>query len=143
MTTITHDDFRDGTLGKPDASVSTIDFDTDNIDLSLLDATDSGTITAAFIDYDEVNAAVVVATGDLASITIGVLGTGVLDSTTTHTFGSVSGDAADYLVLWKNSGTPSSSPLAITWDSATTGIPVTPNGGDIIVTWAGGGILSI
>jgi len=143
LATIVHDDFRDGLLGKPDATVSTIDFDTDVIDLSLLDETDSTTITAAYIDYAEVNAAVVVDTGTLASITIGVLGTGVLDSTTTHTFTAVTGDAADFLVMWKNLTGPSSSPLAITWDSATTGLPVLPNGGDIIITWAGGGILSI
>lgn len=143
MATIVHNDFRNAALGKPDASVSTIDFDADNIDVSLLDATDSTTITASYIDYDEVDAPTVVATTDLATITIGIVGTGVLDADDT-TFTAVAGpDAADYLVLWKNSGTPASSPLAITWDSATTGLPVTPNGGDIVVTWAGGGILSI
>ena len=66
----------------------------------------------------------------------------MLDAADT-TFSSVSGDAADYLTLWKNSGTPATSPLAVTWDSATTGLPVTPNGGDITVQWAAGGILTI
>lgn len=140
MATIVHDDFRDAQLGNP--THSTIDFDTDNIDVSLLDETDSGTITAAFVDYDEVDAAVVVATTDLATITIGVVGTGVLDAADT-TFSTVTGDAADYLTLWKNSGTPATSPLAVTWDSATTGLPVTPNGGDITVAWNASGILQI
>lgn len=140
MATIVHDDFRDAQLGNP--THSTIDFDTDNIDVSLLDETDSGTITAAFVDYDEVDTPTVVATTDLATITIGVVGTGVLDAADT-TFSTVTGDAADYLTLWKNSGTPATSPLAVTWDSATTGLPVTPNGGDITVAWNASGILQI
>ena len=140
MATIVHDDFRNAQLGNP--THTTVDFDADNIDVSLLDADDSTTITAAYVDYDEVDAPTVVATTDLATITIGVVATGVLDAADT-TFTSVTGDAADYLVLWKNSGTPATSPLCVTRDSATTGLPVTPNGGDIIVTWAGGGILQI
>ena len=140
MATIIHDDFRDAQLGNPTHSV--IDFDTDNIDVSLLDQTDSGTITAATVDYDEVDTATVVATTDVASPTIGVVGTGVFDAADT-TFTSVTGDAADYLVLWKNSGSAATSPLAVTFDSATTGLPVTPNGGNIVVTWNASGILAI
>ena len=140
MATIIHDDFRDAQLGNPTHSV--IDFDTDNIDVSLLDQTDSGTITAATVDYDEVDTATVVATTDVASPTVGTVGTGVFDAADT-TFSSVTGDAADYLVLWKNSGSAATSPLAVTFDSATTGLPVTPNGGNIVVTWNASGILAI
>ena len=121
MATVVHDDFRDAQLGLP--THSTIDFDTDNIDVSLLDQTDSGAITAATVDYDEVDTPTVVATADLATITIGVVGTGVLDAANT-VFSTVTGDEADYLTLWKNSGTPATSPLAVTWDSATTGLPL-------------------
>ena len=131
MATITHNEWLDSMLGSP--THSAIDLDTDNIDASLLDATDATTITASYVDYDEVNAAVVVATGDIpgfSSITDGVVTlTGAL------TFTNVSGDIADYLTVWKNSGTPATSPLIITWDSASSGLPVTPNGGDIIATW--------
>ncbi len=140
MATVVHDDFRDAMLGNPTHSV--IDFDTDNIDVSLLDQTDSGSITAATVDYDEVDTPTVVATTDLASVTVGTVGTGVMDAANT-TFSSVTGDAADYLVIWKNSGSPATSPLAVTFDSATTGLPVTPNGGDIVVTWNASGILAV
>jgi hypothetical protein len=141
MATVVHDDFRDAMLGN--GTHATIDFLVDNIDVSLLDATDSGAVDATFVDYDEVDAADVVATTDLAAtITVGSVGTGVLDAGDT-TFTGVSGDAADYLTLWMNSGSPATSPLAVTWDSATTGIPVTPNSGDIIVTWNGSGILQV
>jgi hypothetical protein len=140
LATVIHDDFLDAMLGNPTHSV--IDFNADNIDVSLLDETDSGTITASFVDYDEVDAATVVATTDVASITIGVVATGALDAADT-TFSSVTGDAADFLSLWKNSGTPATSPLAVTWDSATTGLPVTPNGGDIVSTWNASGLITL
>lgn len=52
------------------------------------------------------------------------------------TFSSVSGDESEYLVIYRDTGTPSTSPLICLIDSAT-GLPVTPNGGDINVTWAG------
>jgi hypothetical protein len=130
MATIIHTDWLNGMLGNPTHSV--IDFDTDNIDASLLDETDSGTITSAFVDYDEVDTATVVATADVAVTSITG---GVVTLTGAVTFTSVTGDAADFLSVWKNSGTPATSPLAITWDSATTGLPVTPNGGDITATW--------
>ena len=140
MATVISDEFRNAQLGAPTHSV--VDLNTDNIDVSLLDQTDSGTISVTTVDYDEVDTADVVATTDVASPTIGSVGVGVFDAADT-TFSSVTGDAADYLTLWKNSGTPATSPLVVTFDSATTGLPVTPNGGDITVTWNASGILSI
>lgn len=131
MATIVHTDWLNGMLGSPTHSV--IDFDTDNIDASLLDETDSGTITASVVDYDEVDTATVVATAD---VSVSSISGGVVTLTGAVTFSSVTGDAADYLSVWKNSGSPATSPLAITWDSATTGLPVTPNGGDITATWS-------
>ncbi len=131
MAVVIHNDWLDSMLGDPTHSVS--DINTDNIDLSLLDETDSGTIIASFVDYDEVDTATVVATGNIP--TVNSITDGVVTLAGAITFSSVSGDAADFLTLWKNSGSPSTSPLIITWDSASTGLPVTPNGGDITGTW--------
>lgn len=125
-------------LGDPTHSV--VDFDADNIDVSLLDQTDAGTITSSFVDYDEVDAATVVATTD---VTVSSITNGVVTLSGAITFSSVSGDAADYLTVWKNSGTPATSPLIITWDSASTGLPVTPNGGDIIATWGSNQLVTL
>lgn len=138
MATIVHLDWLDGMLGDPTHSV--VDLNTDNIDASLLDETDSGTITSSFVDYDEVDGATVVATGNVPAITIT---NGVVTVASALTFGTVSGDAADFLTVWKNSGTPATSPLIITWDSATTGLPVTPNGGDIVVTWGASTLVTL
>jgi hypothetical protein len=125
-------------LGSPTHSV--VDFDTDNIDASLLDETDSGTITAANVDYDEVDAADVVATDD---VSVSGISGGVVSLTGAVTFSSVTGDAADYLTVFKNSGTPATSPLIITWDSASTGLPVIPNGGDITATWGSNTLVTL
>lgn len=138
MATIKHLDWLDGMLGDPTHSV--VDLNTDNIDASLLDQTDSGTITSAFVDYDEVDTATVVATGNVPALTIT---NGVVTMASALTFTAVTGDAADYLTVWKNSGTPATSPLIITWDSASTGLPVTPNGGDITATWGSSTLVTL
>ena len=139
MATVVTNEYRNAQAGAPTHSV--IDWNTDNMDVSLLDQTDSGTADATTVDYDELDTATVVATTDLASVTIGSVGVGVVDAADT-TFSSVTGDAADYLVAWKNSGTPATSPVAVIWDSASIGIPVTPNGGDIIAAWNASGMLT-
>jgi hypothetical protein len=58
------------------------------------------------------------------------------------TFTSVSGSASAYLVLFKNTGTNSTSPLVGLIDTAT-GLPVTPNGGNITVAWASGQVFTL
>lgn len=132
MATIKHTTWLNCMLGNT-TGYSVIDLDTDNIDISLLDQTDSGTITASTANYDTVDTPTVVATTDIASVSS--ISGGVVTLSGSITFTSVSGDSAEYLTVWKNSGTPSTSPLIMTWDSATTGLPVTPNGGNIVVTY--------
>lgn len=58
------------------------------------------------------------------------------------TFTSVSGSTASYLVLFKDTGTNSSSNLWGLIDTAT-GLPVTPNGGNITVAWASGQVFTL
>jgi len=50
------------------------------------------------------------------------------------TFTSVSGASIEAIILYSDTGTESTSPLIAYIDTAT-GLPITPNGGDIIVTW--------
>lgn len=53
------------------------------------------------------------------------------------TFTSVSGPSIEAIILYRDSGTEATSPLIAYIDTAT-GLPITPNGGDIIVTWDNG-----
>ena len=50
------------------------------------------------------------------------------------TFTSVSGSTINAIVIVKDTGTEATSPLIAYIDTAT-GLPISPNGGDIIVTW--------
>lgn len=58
------------------------------------------------------------------------------------TFSSVTGDVSEALVIYKDTGSAATSPLIAYIDTAT-GLPVTPNGGDITVTWNASGIFDI
>lgn len=53
------------------------------------------------------------------------------------TFTSVSGASIEAIVIYKDTGSEATSPL-IAWIDTATGLPITPNGGDIIVTWDNG-----
>jgi hypothetical protein len=53
------------------------------------------------------------------------------------TFTSVSGAVVNAIVLYYDTGVEGTSPLIAYIDTAT-GLPITPNGGDIIVTWDNG-----
>ena len=53
------------------------------------------------------------------------------------TFSSVSGPSIEAIVIYADTGTEATSPLIAFIDTAT-GLPITPNGGDIIVTWDNG-----
>ena len=53
------------------------------------------------------------------------------------TFTSVTGPSIEAIVIFADTGTESTSPL-IAWIDTATGLPITPNGGDIIVTWDNG-----
>ncbi len=57
------------------------------------------------------------------------------------TFTAVSGAVSEALILydWATASSATAN-LLIFMDSGVTGLPVTPNGGDIIITWNGSGI---
>jgi hypothetical protein len=51
------------------------------------------------------------------------------------TFTAVSGSQVTALILYKDTGVAGTSPLIAYIDSAASGLPVTPNGGNITVSW--------
>lgn len=53
------------------------------------------------------------------------------------TFSAVQGPSIEAIILYRDTGTEATSPLVVYIDTAT-GLPITPNGGDIIVTWDNG-----
>lgn len=68
---------------------------------------------------------------------------GVFDSGTNPTFTAVSGATVEALVIYIDTGTAGTSRLVAYIDTGVTGLPVTPNGGDITVTWNVSGIFAL
>lgn len=64
------------------------------------------------------------------------LADGVIDAADI-TFTAAAGDPCEFLLIYKNTGVEATSNLLIYIDTAT-GLPVTPNSGDITVTWDSG-----
>ena len=60
------------------------------------------------------------------------------------TFSAVSGNSVEALVLYrKNAGANTTWRLVAYIDTGVTGLPVTPNGGNITVTWNASGIIQL
>jgi hypothetical protein len=77
---------------------------------------------------------------EIGSIT---LTNGVIDGADV-TFSAVSGNTVEALVLYrKNAGANTTWRLVAYVDTGVTGLPVTPNGGDIPVTWNASGIVGL
>lgn len=68
----------------------------------------------------------------LASKTLGVVAAGTFDSAD-PTFTSLSGDQVESLIVFKDTGTEATSILLAFYDVFTSGMPLTPNGGNVQV----------
>lgn len=84
-------------------------------------------------DFEDDLAAPIATSANLSSKTSTL---GVADAAD-ETCSTVSGAEFEYICLYEDSGTPATSPLICCIDTAT-GLPCTPNGGDIIVQWDSG-----
>ncbi len=67
---------------------------------------------------------------------------GILDGANL-TFTSVTGATVEALALYIDTGNPATSPLVAYIDTSVTNLPVTPNGGNITITWNASGIFSL
>ena len=115
-------------------------FDTDAIRCVLVD-TGVYTFSAAHTSYDDLAGAVVgVESGLFTSKTI----TGGVANAADVTFTAVAGPTTvEAIVVFYDSGVSSTDTLLCYIDSASSGLPVTPNGTDISITWNASGIFAI
>jgi hypothetical protein len=122
-------------LGRQAFLEGEIDWADDNIKVLLVDTADYVVNLATDQYHSDVTAAGIVATsGNLGSKTVT---NGVADAADV-TFSAVTGDASEALVIYKDSGASATSPLIAYIDTASAGLPVTPDGGDITVQWDSG-----
>lgn len=117
-----------------------IDWDTDNIKAILVDTADYVVSIDVHDNIDDVAvAARVVTIANAPALASKTVTLGVADAADV-TFTAVTGDSVEAIILFKDTGVESSSRLIAYIDSASaTGLPVTPNGGDISIAWDNGG----
>lgn len=89
--------------------------------------------------YSSVSASVV---GTPQTIGTKTFTNGVFDGSDV-TFTAVSGSQVVSLVIYIDTGSAATSPLVAFIDTGVTNLPVTPNGGDIAITWGVSGIFSL
>ena len=125
MSSALYDKGREGFLD------GSIDWDTDTIKACLVD-TGTYTFNAAHDFLDDVSG--IVATSGALS---GKSATGGVADAADVTFSAVSGSSVEAIILFKDTGVAATSRLIAYIDTGT-GLPVTPNGGDITVAWDNG-----
>jgi hypothetical protein len=111
----------------------------------------TGTVRAALVDTATYTYSA--AHEFLTSLT-GVVGTAqIIGATKSYTNGvfdgadvtytAVTGASAEAVVIYIDTGTAGTSRLVAFIDTGVTNLPVTPNGGDISITWNASGIFSL
>lgn len=111
---------------------------TDGVYVALVD-TGTYTYNAAHQFYSDLTGIV----GTDQRITAPTVTNGLLDGGDV-TFSTVSGNSVEALVIYrKNSGANTTWRLVAYIDTGVTGLPVTPNGGNITVTWNVNGIIQL
>lgn len=58
-------------------------------------------------------------------------------------FTGVSGSQVTQLIIFIDTGSAATSPMVAFFDTGVTNLPVTPNGGDIAITWNASGIFKL
>jgi len=97
------------------------------------------TYSATHQFYSSVSASVV---GTPQTIGSKTFTNGVFDGADV-TFSAVTGSQVTRLVIYIDTGSAATSPLVAYLDTGVTNLPVTPNGGDIAITWNASGIFAL
>lgn len=117
-----------------------IDWDTDDIRVVLVDTADYTVNLSTHDNLDDVpSGARVAVSGALSGKTVT---DGTADASDT-TVTSVTGDTVEALVIYKHTGTESTSRLIAYIDTFASGAPLTPDGGNVQITWPAGGIFTL
>ena len=136
MASVLYNAFKEALLNKEH------EFDADTINVALISTSDEATVTQADTSFTDI-AGGPYGSSTAAAITPKTITSGVFDSSGSPTFSSVAidtGKDVDVLILYNDTPTtPTADPL-ICWIDGFTA--VTPNGGDITITW-GANIFSL
>jgi hypothetical protein len=107
------------------------------VKVALVD-TSTYTYSAAHQFYSSVTGVV----GTPQTITTRTIVNGLFDGDDV-TYTSVTGNSVEALIIYVDTGTAGTSPLVAYIDTGVTGLPVTPNGGNISIAWNASGIFQL
>jgi hypothetical protein len=134
--------YRNNVLG--DNAFANVQLDADTIKPMFVDSTDDTPVVGDEDIADIVSGGRVPAIAScpaLSSKTTGTVAVGVFDAADS-VFTSLTGDEVEFLILFKDTGSEATSILIAIYDTFTSGMPLTPNGGDVTVQWNASGIFS-
>lgn len=114
--------------------VGGIDWDTDSFKLVFIDEDSDAVVLTTDDNLDDIGSGARIAIS--GSLTCLAPGAGIADANDI-TVNTVTGAQFESLTIYKDSGTESTSHLVCNIDTAT-GLPMTPNGGNITVAWDNG-----
>jgi len=133
-----YENYADKLLGLAAAAHALVDWDAHNVKAALTDHADVTPDPATHQDYDDIDGGTVSLS---ANMTGAVIADGFVD-VDDFDFADVTGDQAESITWFYDSGVVSTSPLLVYVDTAT-GLPVTPNGNDIHIVLPGTGLLRL
>lgn len=113
-----------------------IDWSAHDIKAMLVDGADYTPTQNTDEFHDDVAGGGIVATSSNFASKTSTLGTA---DAADITFSTVTGDPCEYIIIFRDTGVSGTSPLIAKIDDYT-GLPVTPNGGNINVAWPASGI---
>lgn len=139
------DAYRNSVIGKTSDYSARVDLDTDTIKAIFLDeGTDTALTSDVFMSGISGGLNPTFANAQaLGTITLGTVAAGVFDAAdTVFTAGSVltGSTTVEALLVFKFGTVAGDSPLLANWGTGVTGLPLTPNGGDVTVAWNASGI---
>ena len=115
-----------------------IDIENGTVQVALVD---TGTYT--YSDAHQYLSSLTGVVGTAQTLSSTTVTNGVFDSATNPTFTAVSGNTVEALVIYIDTGSSGTSRLVAYIDTGVTGLPLTPNGGDVSITWNASGIFAL
>lgn len=137
------DAYRNSVVGKTSDYSARVDADTDTLKAYFMDAGTDVPVAADVFESSHTGINPTFANAQaLAGGTAGTVAVGVFDANDTVFTGSsvlTGSTSVEWLVVFKFVTVAGDSPFLAAWDTAT-GLPLTPNGGDVTVSWNASGI---
>ena len=119
-------------------NTTAVDMSSNTIKIALID-TGTYTYSSTHEFYSSASSAAVGTPQTLASKTFT---NGVFDAADA-TFSALTGNSVEALIVYKDTGNTATSPLIAYLDTSVTNLPITPDGGGVVVQFSASGIFSL